>query len=36
VVEKVSPTTVNFRLEREDYWSRILGTKIPLGLNKKD
>ena len=36
VIEKVSPNTVNHRLEREEYWIKLLGTKAPLGLNKQD
>jgi hypothetical protein len=36
VIEKVSPNTVNYRLEREEYWIRIQGTKTPLRLNKQD
>jgi hypothetical protein len=34
VIEKVSPNVANFRLEREEYWIRMLGTKTPLSLNK--
>jgi hypothetical protein len=36
VIEKVSPNTPNFRLEREDYWMKKLCTKTPSGLNKQD
>ena len=36
VIEKVMPNTVNYRLEREEYWIKTLGTKVPNGLNKKD
>jgi hypothetical protein len=36
VIEKVIPNTANYRLEREEHWIRTLGTKVPLGLNKKD
>jgi hypothetical protein len=36
VIEKVLPNTVNHRLEREEYWIRVLGTNTPLGLNKQD
>ncbi len=36
VIEKVSPNTPNFRLEREDYWIKKLCTKTPSGLNKQD
>ena len=36
VIEKVLPNTVNQRLEREEYWIKILGTKTPLGMNKQD
>ena len=36
VIEKVSPNTPNYRLEREDFWIKKLCTKTPLGLNKND
>jgi hypothetical protein len=36
VIEKVSPNTVSYRLEREEYWIKLLGTKTSLGLNKQD
>ena len=36
VIEKVMPNSVNFRLEREEFWIRKLGTRAPLGLNKQD
>ncbi len=36
VIEKVIPETANYRLEREEYWIKTLGTKVPLGLNKQD
>ena len=36
IIEKVSPNTVNYRLEREEFWIKTLGTKTPLGLNKQD
>ena len=36
VIEKVTPNTPNYRLEREDYWIKKLATKTPLGLNKND
>ena len=36
IIEKVSPNTPNYRLEREDYWIRKLCTKTPIGLNKND
>ena len=36
VIEKVSPNTVNHRLEREEFWIKKLGTRAPLGLNKQD
>jgi hypothetical protein len=35
VIEKVLPNTVNLRLEREEFWIKTLGTKMPLGLNKQ-
>ena len=36
VIEKVSPNSVNLRLEREEFWIKRLGTRAPLGLNKQD
>ena len=36
VIEKVTPNSVNVRLEREEFWIKLLGTKTPLGLNKQD
>ena len=36
IIEKVLPNTVSYRLEREEYWIKLLGTKVPLGLNKQD
>jgi hypothetical protein len=36
VIEKVSPNTPNYRLEREDLWIKRLSTKTPHGLNKQD
>ena len=36
VIEKVSPNTPNYRLEREDMWIKRLSTKTPHGLNKQD
>jgi hypothetical protein len=36
IIEKVTPNTPTFRLEREDYWIKKLSTKTPLGLNKND
>jgi peptide-methionine (R)-S-oxide reductase len=36
IIEKVTPNTPNYRLEREDYWIKKLATKTPLGLNKND
>jgi hypothetical protein len=36
IIEKVSPNTPNYRLEREDCWIRILSTKTPHGPNKHD
>ena len=36
VIEKVSPNTPNYRLEREEMWIKKLSTKNPHGLNKHD
>ena len=36
VIEKVTPNTPSYRLEREDFWIRRLATKFPHGLNKND
>ena len=36
IIEKVSPNTPNYRLEREDQWIKRLSTKTPNGLNKYD
>ena len=36
IVEKVSPNTPNYRLEREEFWIKRLSTKTPFGLNKID
>ncbi len=36
IIEKVTPNTPTFRLEREDFWIKKLCTKIPAGLNKND
>ena len=36
IIEKVSPNTPNYRLEREDMWIKRLSTKTPHGLNKQD
>ncbi len=36
VIEKVTPNTPNYRLEREDHWIKKLVTKTPHGLNKHD
>ena len=35
VIERVSPNTKQFRLEREDLWIRTLQTKNPEGLNDR-
>jgi hypothetical protein len=35
-IEKFMPNTPQFRLEGEDLWIRLLGTKSPYGLNKND
>jgi hypothetical protein len=36
IIEKVTPNTPNYRLEREDFWKKKLATKTPFGLNKND
>jgi hypothetical protein len=36
IIERVTPNTPTYRLEREDHWIKKLATKIPLGLNKND
>ena len=36
IIEKVSPNTPNYRLEREEMWIKKLSTKTPNGLNKND
>ena len=36
IVEKVTPNTPSYRLEREEFWIKTLATKTPLGLNKND
>ena len=36
IIQKVTPNTPTFRLEREDYWIKQLETKTTLGLNKND
>jgi hypothetical protein len=36
VLEKVTPNTPCYRLEREEYWIKKFSTKIPYGLNKYD
>jgi hypothetical protein len=36
VLEKVSPNTPNYRLEREEYWIKKFSTKNPYGLNRYD
>jgi hypothetical protein len=36
IIEKVSPNTANYRLEREEMWIKRLSTKTPHGLNKQD
>ena len=36
IIEKVSPGTTAYLLEREDYWIRTLDTKTPQGINKCD
>jgi hypothetical protein len=34
IIEKVSPCTSNFLLERENFWIERLGTKEPKGMNR--
>jgi hypothetical protein len=36
IIEKVTPNTPSYRLEREEHWIRKLSTKTPYGLNKID
>jgi hypothetical protein len=36
VIEKVTPNTPSYRLEREEFWIKRLVTKFPHGLNKND
>ena len=36
IIEKVTPNTKFFRLERESHWIRTLQTLAPHGLNKKE
>ena len=36
VLEKVTPNTPSFRLEREEHWIKRFCTKTPFGLNKYD
>jgi hypothetical protein len=36
VLEKVTPNTPSFRLEREEYWIKKFCKKAPIGLNKYD
>jgi hypothetical protein len=36
IIERVSPNTPNYRLEREELWIKRLVTKTPHGLNKQD
>jgi hypothetical protein len=36
IIEKVTPNTPTFWLEREDFWIKKLCTKKPAGLNKND
>jgi hypothetical protein len=36
VIEKVTPNTPSYRLEREELWIKRLATKTPHGLNKND
>ena len=36
VLEKVTPNTPSYRLEREEFWIKKFSTKTPFGLNKYD
>jgi peptide-methionine (R)-S-oxide reductase len=36
IIERVTPNTPNYRLEREELWIKRLVTKTPHGLNKQD
>ena len=36
VIEKVTPNTDHYRLEREEFWIKKFATKIPFGLNIQD
>ena len=36
VIEKVSPNTTHYLLEREEFWIKRFATKHPFGLNQKD
>ena len=36
IIEKVTPNTPSYRLEREEFWMKRLVTKTPHGLNKYD
>ena len=36
VIEKVSPNSTHYLLEREDYWIKRFATKHPFGLNKQN
>jgi hypothetical protein len=36
VIEKVTPNTPSYRLEREELWIKRLATKFPHGLSKND
>lgn len=36
IIEKVTPNTPSYRLEKEEFWMKRLVTKTPHGLNKYD
>ena len=36
VIEKVTPNSTHYLLEREEFWIKRFATKHPFGLNKQD
>ena len=36
IIEKVTPNTEHYRLEREEFWIKKFATKLPFGLNTLD
>ena len=36
IIEKVTPNTDHYRLEREEHWIKKFSTKLPFGLNTLD